>query len=90
MRLCKRKIEDYIFPNRAFIFFRAAAILNTKTKGKRGVFRVKERTLYIVLAVILGIWVVLPDPVPIVADDILAALGSAAAVLLICRSKNAD
>lgn len=50
----------------------------------------KERTSYIILAVILGIWVVLPDPVPIVADDILAALGSAAAVLLICRSKNAD
>ena len=48
------------------------------------------RTFYIILAVVLGIWVVLPDPVPVVVDDILAALGSAAAVLLICRFKNSD
>ena len=47
----------------------------------------KERTLYIILAVILGIWVILPDPLPVVVDDVLAALGSALAVLLICRSK---
>ncbi len=50
----------------------------------------KEHTLYILLAVVLGIWVVLPDPVPVVVDDILAALGSAAAVMLVCRSKDPD
>ena len=48
----------------------------------------KERTLYIILAIILGAWVILPDPLPVIADDILAALGGAAAVLLVCRSKD--
>lgn len=39
------------------------------------------RILLIVIAVLLGIWVILPDPLPVFFDDILAALGCAAALL---------
>ena len=39
------------------------------------------RVLLIVIAVLLGVWVILPDPVPAVVDDVLAALGCAAAIL---------
>lgn len=45
----------------------------------------KERTLYIILAAVLGIWVILPDPLPVVADDVLAAIGGAAAAIAAYR-----
>ena len=48
------------------------------------------RILYGIIAVVLGIWLILPDPLPIIVDDILAALGGAAAVLLFCRSKDGE
>lgn len=50
----------------------------------------KNSTICLIGAVILGIWFVLPDPVPLVADDVLAALGSAAAVVLYYRSKRIE
>ena len=50
----------------------------------------RSRTLYGVIAVVLGLWLILPDPLPIVADDILAALGSAAAVLLLCHPEGQE
>ena len=50
----------------------------------------KERTLYIILAAVLGAWVILPDPVPLVADDILAAAGSAAAAITVFRLGRGD
>ena len=46
----------------------------------------KERTLYIILAAVLGIWVILPDPLPVVADDVLAAAGGAAAAIAAYRA----
>ena len=50
----------------------------------------KERTLYIILAAVLGAWVILPDPVPVVVDDILAAVGSAAAAITVFRLSRGD
>lgn len=50
----------------------------------------KTRTAYIIAAAVLGAWLILPDPLPVVADDILAGLGSAAAVLCILRLKNSE
>ena len=58
--------------------------------GKEGEDSLIIRILFGIIAVVLGIWLILPDPLPIVADDILAALGSAAAVLLICRSNSGE
>ena len=50
----------------------------------------KNSTIYLIGAVILGIWFILPDPVPFVVDDVLAALGSAAAVILYYRNKRIE
>ncbi len=50
----------------------------------------KERTLYIILAAVLGIWVILPDPLPVVADDVLAAAGGAAAAIAAYRLRRGD
>ena len=50
----------------------------------------KNSTIFLIGAVILGAWFILPDPVPLVADDILAALGSAAAVMLYYRNKRIE
>ena len=50
----------------------------------------KNSTIYLIGAVILGAWFLLPDPVPFVADDVLAALGSATAVVLYYRSKRIE
>ncbi len=47
-----------------------------------------NRTVCIITAVVLGLWFILPDPLPVVVDDILTAAGSAAAVLYILRNKN--
>ena len=58
--------------------------------GKEGEDSLIIRILFGIIAVVLGIWLILPDPLPIVADDVLAALGSAAAVLLICRSNSGE
>ena len=60
-----------------------------RTRERRWI-RVKERTLYIILAVVLGAWVILPDPVPVVVDDILAAVGSAAAAITVFRLSRGD
>ena len=50
----------------------------------------KNSTICLIGAVILGVWFLLPDPVPLVADDIFAALGSAAAVILYYRNKRIE
>ena len=50
----------------------------------------KNSTLWLIGAVILGAWFILPDPVPLVADDVLAALGSAAAVILYYRNRRIE
>lgn len=50
----------------------------------------KDSMICLIGAVILGIWFILPDPVPLVVDDILAALGSAAAVILYYRNKRIE
>ena len=50
----------------------------------------KTRTLYLIIAAVLGAWLILPDPVPLVVDDILAGLGSAAAVLCVLRSREKE
>ena len=47
----------------------------------------KNRVVIGIAAAILLLWVVLPDPMPIVIDDIIAALGSAAAVLKLLSSR---
>ena len=47
----------------------------------------KDSTVWLIGTIILGLWFVLPDPVPLVADDVLAALGAAAAAVLYFRSK---
>ena len=47
----------------------------------------KNRVAIGIAAAILLLWVVLPDPMPIVIDDIIAALGSAAAVLKLLSSR---
>ena len=53
---------------------------------KRAV-NMKNSTIYLIGAVILGAWFILPDPIPLVADDVLAALGGAAAAVLYYRSR---
>jgi hypothetical protein len=50
-------------------------------------YTMKKRIAIGVAAAILLLWVVLPDPMPIVIDDIIAALGSAAAVLKLLSSR---
>ena len=50
----------------------------------------KNSTIYLIGAVILGAWFILPDPIPLVADDVLAALGGAAAVILYYRNKRIE
>ena len=47
----------------------------------------KDSMICLIGAIVLGIWFILPDPVPLVVDDILAALGSAAAVILYYQNK---
>ena len=41
----------------------------------------KQRLTLGIVALVLIVWFVLPDPVPIVIDDIIAALAAAAAIL---------
>ena len=45
----------------------------------------KKITLGIV-ALVLGAWAVLPDPVPVAIDDVIAGLGSAASILALLVS----
>ncbi len=40
----------------------------------------------VIVAVVLALWVILPDPVPILVDDIIAALGSAGSVLGVIKT----
>ena len=42
----------------------------------------KSRILWGILAGILFIYVIFPDPLPVIADDVLAAVGGAASALL--------
>ena len=42
----------------------------------------KKRFLWGILAGILFAYVILPDPLPVIADDVLAAVGGAASALL--------
>ncbi len=42
----------------------------------------KKRFLWGILAGILFAYVILPDPLPVIADDVLAAAGGAASALL--------
>ena len=46
----------------------------------------KNRIALLLVAVILGSWCILPDPVPIVVDDIVAGLGSAASLIKLVHS----
>ena len=50
----------------------------------------KDSMICLIGAIVLGAWFILPDPVPLVVDDILAALGGAAAVVLYYRSKRIE
>lgn len=40
-----------------------------------------KRIALIIVSIILGIWAVLPDPLPIFIDDVIATLGSVIALL---------
>ena len=42
--------------------------------------------IYAAGALVLGLWAVLPDPVPVAIDDVIAGLGSAASILAILVS----
>ncbi len=46
----------------------------------------KNRITLLIVAVILGAWCILPDPVPFVVDDIVAGLGSAASLIKLIHS----
>ncbi len=46
----------------------------------------KKRIALGIVAIVLGLWAVLPDPVPVVIDDVIAGLGSAASILAVIVS----
>ena len=46
----------------------------------------KKKIALGIVAVVLGAWVILPDPVPVAIDDVIAGLGSAASILAILVS----
>ena len=41
----------------------------------------KKQITFGIVAVVLGAWAILPDPLPIFIDDVVAALGCAASLL---------
>ena len=46
----------------------------------------KNRLTMFVVALVLGAWAILPDPLLIGVDDVVAALGSAAALIKLIHS----
>ncbi len=40
-----------------------------------------NRIFFIVIAVVLGVWAIVPDPVPFVIDDVAAGIGCAASII---------
>ena len=46
----------------------------------------KMRIALGIVALVLGLWAVLPDPVPVAIDDVIAGLGSAASILAVLVS----
>ena len=45
----------------------------------------KNRTTLLIVAIVCGAWVVMPDPCPIVIDDIIAALIGSATILKLIK-----
>lgn len=48
----------------------------------------RRRITWGIVAFVLGAYAILPDPFPIVIDDIIAGLGSASIILKIVMQKN--
>ena len=46
----------------------------------------KKRIALGIVAVVLGAWAILPDPIPVAIDDVIAGLGSAASILAVLVS----
>ena len=46
----------------------------------------KKRIALGIVAIVLGAWAILPDPIPVAIDDVIAGLGSAASILAILVS----
>ena len=49
-----------------------------------------KRIVYGFLAVLCALWVILPDPVPIVVDDILAAVAGGITAMIFFKEKDQD
>jgi|GEM_PF-3415978 len=52
----------------------------------------KKRITLGIVSVVLALWTILPDPLPILIDDIISGIGSAASLLTLIVSfiKNQD
>ncbi|MBR4223980.1 MAG: hypothetical protein IKR73_04135 [Oscillospiraceae bacterium] len=48
--------------------------------------KARTRVALVVISVICALWAILPDPVPVAIDDIIAGLGSVISVLTVASS----
>lgn len=49
----------------------------------------KNRLMMLIVALVCGAWVIFPDALPIVIDDVAAALIGSAAILKFIKTSNA-
>ncbi len=46
----------------------------------------KKRIALGIVGIVLALWAILPDPIPVAIDDVIAGIGSAASVLALIVS----